>query len=57
MPVRFTVNGKRVSLDIDAQTPLLEVLRNDLELNGPKFGCGLAQCDAGKRGHQAGAGR
>ncbi len=46
MPVSFTVNGKPVSLDIDAQTPLLEVLRNDLELNGPKFGCGLAQCGA-----------
>lgn len=44
--VRFTVNGKKVSLDIDPQTPLLEVLRNDLELNGPKFGCGLAQCGA-----------
>ncbi len=46
MPVRFTVNGKIVSLDIDPQTPLLETLRNDLELNGPKFGCGLAQCGA-----------
>ena len=46
MPVRFTVNGKNVSLDIDPQTPLLETLRNDLELNGPKFGCGLAQCGA-----------
>ncbi len=46
MPVRFTVNGKNVSLDIDPQTPLLETLRNDLELNGPKFGCGLAQYGA-----------
>lgn len=46
MPVSFTVNGNRVSLDIDPQTPLLEALRNDLELNGPKFGCGLAQCGA-----------
>ena len=46
MPVNFKVNGKKVSLDVDPQTPLLEVLRNDLELNGPKFGCGLAQCGA-----------
>jgi nicotinate dehydrogenase subunit A len=46
MPVRFNVNGKNVSLDIDPQTPLLEALRNDLELNGPKFGCGRAQCGA-----------
>ena len=46
MPVRFTINDKNVSLDIDPQTPLLETLRNDLELNGPKFGCGLAQCGA-----------
>jgi len=46
MPVRFTINGKNVSLDIDPQTPLLEALRNDLELNGPKFGCGRAQCGA-----------
>lgn len=46
MTTRFTLNGKVVSLDVDSSTPLLEVLRNDLELNGPKFGCGLAQCGA-----------
>ncbi len=46
MAVDFTLNGKNVSIDVDAQTPLLEVLRNDIELNGPKFGCGLAQCGA-----------
>lgn len=46
MTVEFTLNGSPVSLEIDAQTLLLEVLRNDLELNGPKFGCGLAQCGA-----------
>jgi nicotinate dehydrogenase subunit A len=46
MPVDLKVNGKKVSLDVDPQTPLLEVLRNDLELNGPKFGCGMAQCGA-----------
>lgn len=46
MPISFTLNGKMVRLDIDPDTPLLEALRNDLELNGPKFGCGLAQCGA-----------
>jgi len=33
-------------VDVDASTPLLYVLRNDLNLNGPRFGCGLAQCGA-----------
>ncbi len=33
-------------MDVDASTPLLYVLRNDLDLNGPRFGCGLAQCGA-----------
>ena len=46
MAVEFNLNGSRVSLDIDPDTPLLEALRNDLSLNGPKFGCGLAQCGA-----------
>ncbi len=46
MSISFTLNGKTTSLDIDPDTPLLEALRNDLELNGPKFGCGLAQCGA-----------
>lgn len=46
MSIEFTLNGKLVKVDVDEQTPLLEVLRNDLELNGPKFGCGLAQCGA-----------
>jgi nicotinate dehydrogenase subunit A len=46
MTASFTVNGKSVNLDIDPDTPLLEALRNDLELNGPKFGCGMAQCGA-----------
>jgi nicotinate dehydrogenase subunit A len=43
---RYTlnVNGKTQSVEADADTPLLYVLRNDLQLNGPKFGCGLAQC-------------
>ena len=46
MAIDFLLNGTAVSLDIDPQTSLLEALRNDLELNGPKFGCGLAQCGA-----------
>jgi len=44
--IEFNLNGNEVDVDVDPQTPLLEVLRNDLELNGPKFGCGLAQCGA-----------
>jgi nicotinate dehydrogenase subunit A len=40
------VNGKPRNVNVEAQTPLLYVLRNDLELNGPKFGCGMAQCGA-----------
>lgn len=40
------VNGERRTVAVDPDTPLLYVLRNDLELNGPKFGCGLAQCGA-----------
>jgi len=38
------VNGKTHTLDIDPSTPLLYVLRNDLGLQGPRFGCGLGQC-------------
>ena len=45
---KFTlrVNGTPREVSVDADAPLLYVLRNDLELNGPKFGCGLAQCGA-----------
>ena len=42
----LTVNGKAQTVTTEANTPLLYVLRNDLELNGAKFGCGLAQCGA-----------
>jgi nicotinate dehydrogenase subunit A len=42
----LTVNGEPVSVDVDGTTPLLYVLMDDLQLNGPKFGCGLAQCGA-----------
>ena len=43
---RIELNGKPVSVDAEADTPLLYVLRDDLELNGAKFGCGLGQCGA-----------
>ena len=42
--VTLRVNGKIHEVDIDPSTPLLYVLRNDLGLTGPRFGCGLAQC-------------
>src|SRR5450755_2726237 len=44
--ITLTVNGTSHTLDIDPATPLLYVLRNDLGLNGAKFGCGLGQCGA-----------
>lgn len=44
--IPLKVNGKTQVVDVDPETPLLYVLRNDLQLNGPKFGCGLAQCGA-----------
>jgi nicotinate dehydrogenase subunit A len=40
------VNGKTQTVEADADMPLLYALRNDLQLNGPKFGCGLGQCGA-----------
>ena len=46
MPVSLTVNGKRVTVDVAPDTPLLWVLRDDLDLKGTKFGCGVAQCGA-----------
>ncbi len=42
----LTVNGARRTVSADPDTPLLYVLRDDLALNGPKFGCGLKQCGA-----------
>jgi nicotinate dehydrogenase subunit A len=46
MAIRLKVNGATRSVAADPDTPLLYVLRNDFELNGAKFGCGLAQCGA-----------
>jgi aerobic-type carbon monoxide dehydrogenase small subunit (CoxS/CutS family) len=40
------VNGRTHALDIDPSTPLLYILRNDIGLQGPRFGCGLGQCGA-----------
>lgn len=42
----LVVNGERVRVEAAPQTPLLYVLRNDLALNGPKYGCGLGECGA-----------
>lgn len=44
--VPLQVNGKTYRVDVEPDTPLLYVLRDDLRLQGPKFGCGLAQCGA-----------
>jgi nicotinate dehydrogenase subunit A len=47
MPLyRFNVNGQPREVTVEADTKLLYVLRNDLELNGAKYGCGLGQCGA-----------
>ncbi|TWI31496.1 (2Fe-2S)-binding protein [Paracoccus sulfuroxidans] len=43
---KFQVNGRDYDLDIDPDTPLLWVLRDELRLTGTKFGCGVAQCGA-----------
>jgi aerobic-type carbon monoxide dehydrogenase small subunit (CoxS/CutS family) len=44
--VKLTVNGAEHDLDIDPSMPLLYALRNELQLNGAKYGCGLGQCGA-----------
>ena len=44
--ITITVNGARREVQVAGDTPLLYVLRNDLELSGPQFGCGLSQCGA-----------
>ena len=46
MAITLTVNGQKHMLDLDPATPLLYALSDDLQLNGPKFGCGLGQCGA-----------
>jgi nicotinate dehydrogenase subunit A len=46
MSIKLHVNGQPSQVSASADTPLLYVLRNDLGLTGPRFGCGLAQCGA-----------
>jgi aerobic-type carbon monoxide dehydrogenase small subunit (CoxS/CutS family) len=46
MQFTLNVNGQRREVDVEPSTPLLYVLRNDLDLVGPRFGCGLGQCGA-----------
>lgn len=44
--IKLDVNGRSFEIDVDPNTPLLYVLRDDLQLNGARFGCGLGQCGA-----------
>ena len=46
--IELKVNGRSHTLDVEPATPLLYILRNDLDLHGPRFGCGLGQCGACK---------
>lgn len=46
--IELKVNGRSHTLDVEPSTPLLYILRNDLDLRGPRFGCGLGQCGACK---------
>jgi aerobic-type carbon monoxide dehydrogenase small subunit (CoxS/CutS family) len=46
--IELKVNGRSHTLDVEPATPLLYILRNDLDLQGPRFGCGLGQCGACK---------
>jgi nicotinate dehydrogenase subunit A len=42
--IRLNVNGRTCDISAESDTPLLYILRNDLALNGPKYGCGLGEC-------------
>src|SRR5512145_3219409 len=44
--IALKVNGTTHTVDVEPSTPLLYILRNDLDLHGPRFGCGLGQCGA-----------
>ena len=46
MAITLNVNGKALSADVDPDTPLLWVLRDSLDITGPKFGCGIGACGA-----------
>jgi isoquinoline 1-oxidoreductase alpha subunit len=43
---KFVINGRKVEVDAEADTPLLWIIREQLKLTGTKFGCGIAQCGA-----------
>ena len=44
--IRFTVNGRPREVNVEPEMPLLWVLRDELDIKGPKYGCGIAQCGA-----------
>ena len=44
--MKFTVNGRQLEVDVEEDMPLLWVLRDELGITGPKYGCGIAQCGA-----------
>ena len=44
--IALTINGHRHDIDVEPETPLLWVLRDELGLTGTKYGCGIAQCGA-----------
>ena len=44
--ITLRVNGRAQTVNVEPSTPLLYILRNDLDLHGPRFGCGLGQCGA-----------
>ena len=46
MKIQFNLNGKKLTVEVDPDKPLLFLLRNHLGINGPKYGCGLGQCGA-----------
>jgi len=46
MSIQFEISGKSVTLDVPADTPLLWVVRDELDLKGTKFGCGIGMCGA-----------
>ena len=46
MPINLSINGQGRSVDVDPNTPLLWVVRDELGLTGTKYGCGIAQCGA-----------
>uniref|UniRef100_UPI003A922CAB (2Fe-2S)-binding protein n=1 Tax=Celeribacter sp. TaxID=1890673 RepID=UPI003A922CAB len=43
---RFTINGKAIEVDVEEDTPLLWVIRDEIGLTGTKFGCGVGMCGA-----------